>query len=178
MTTADHNAEQPTTPNEQRGLVRRVFARWHRLNDWLKALLVAFVVLGFIHAFVLRWVTVRSTSMYATLFPGDLVGVAKWPLWTGFDRGDIVVFRDPMQDDRAIARRQLLVKRIVGLPGDVVELRKGELFVNNVPIAPSPFETHSWLVRLQQGTDALALLADLGLPAHSSPADARELEIH
>ena len=58
-----------------------------------------------------------------------------------------------------------------------MELRKGELFVNNLPIAPFPLETHSWLVRLEQGTDARILLADLGLPAHLSPADARELEI-
>lgn len=177
MTTAETRAEQPSTSNQQRGLVSRALGAWRNLNDWLKALLIAFVVLGFTHAFILRWVTVRSTSMYATLYPGDLVGVAKWPLWTGFVRGDIVVFRDPIQDDRAVPRRQLLVKRIVGLPGDVVELRDGELFVNNVALVPYPQETRSWLVRLQHGTDAHELLRELGLPADPSPADATELEL-
>lgn len=177
MTTSDHSDRQPTTDNRQRGFALRVLASWRSLNDWLKALIIAFVVLGFTHAFILRWVTVRSTSMYATLHPGDLVGVAKWPLWTGFERGDIVVFRDPLQDDRAMARRQLLVKRIVGLPGDVVELRDGELFVNNVAMAPAPLETRSWLVRLERGADAHAVLEDLGLPTETSPTDGEELEL-
>ena len=168
---------QPTTDNRERGLAGRALQAWRNLNDWLKALFIAFVVLGFTHAFVLRWVTVRSTSMYGTLHPGDLVGVAKWPLWTGFERGDIAVFRDPLQDDRVMARRQLLVKRIVGLPGDVVELRNGELFVNNGLVAPHPLETHSWLVRLARGTDAHAVLRELGLPVDPSPADATGLEL-
>lgn len=164
--------------NDRRpGFVAHLLARWRALNEWLKALLIAFVLLGFTHAFVLRWVTVRSTSMYATLHPGDLAGVAKWPLWTGFRRGDIAVFRDPMQDDRGMARRQLLVKRIVGLPGDVVELRDGELLVNNVPVPSTPGETRSWLVRLRKGTDAHTLLRELHLPVSGSPSDARELEL-
>lgn len=177
MTIPGHQDGQPTTNNGQPGLILRLHEKWRRLNDSLKALLVAFVVLGFIHAFVLRWVTVRSNSMYATLYPGDLVGVAKWPLWTGFERGDVVVFRNPIQEDRSMARRQLLVKRIAALPGDVVELRDGELFVNGVGVGPPPFATRSWLVRLEEGTDAHAILAELGLPVGSSPADARELEI-
>jgi signal peptidase I len=158
-------------------VVQRLLQRWSALNDWLKALLIAFVVLGFTHAFVLRWVTVRSTSMYATLHPGDLVGVAKWPLWTGFDRGDIIVFHDPMQDDRTMARKQLLVKRIAGLPGDVVELRNGDLFVNNMAVPPSPLETRSWLVRLAPGIDAHALLSSLGLPTNATSIDGAELEL-
>lgn len=144
--------------------------RWHALNDWLKALLLAFVVLGFLHVFVVRWVTVRSTSMYATLWPGDLVAVAKWPTWSGFSRGDIAVFRDPLQDDRLMARRQLLVKRIVGLPGDNLRLRDGALRVNDEAIAPYPQETRGWLVRLRAKADKSVAVADLGLPPmHDMP---------
>lgn len=177
MSTADHSPADPTTVERNGGLLARVRASWRGLNDWIKALVLALLVLGMAHAFVLRWATVSSTSMYATLYPGDLIGVARWPVWTGFERGDIVVFRDPLQDDRAMARRQLLIKRIVGLPGDVVELRKGQLFVNNVAQGPFTSETHSWLVRLKEGTNARALLAELGLPTQASPTDARELEL-
>ena len=73
--------------------------------------------------------------MYATLRPGDLLLVQRWPVWTGFERGDVVVFRDPLKDNVPMLRRPLLVKRIVGMPGDVVELRKGVLFVNNTELA-------------------------------------------
>ncbi len=160
-----------------RAVIQGLRQRWSALNDWFKALFIALIVLGFTHAFILRWVTVRSTSMFASLHPGDLVGVAKWPLWTGFHRGDIVVFRDPMQDDSAMARRQLLVKRIVGLPGDVVELRDGELYVNNVPVAPSRLETRSWLVRLAPETNAHAVLRELGLPTNATTEDGTELQL-
>ena len=177
MTTSDPGAGQPATGNRQHAPAGRLLESWRKLNDWLKALLIAFVVIGLTQAFVLRWVTVRSTSMYATLYPGDLVGVAKWPVWTGFERGDIVVFRNPMQEDRTMARRQLLIKRIAALPGDVVELRDGELFVNDVAIGPPPFGTRSWLVRLEPGTDARSSMPQLGLPVGSSSTDARQLEL-
>lgn len=135
------------------------------LWEWGKAFLIAVAALLLIHAFVLRWVTVRSTSMYATLLPGDLVGVERWPAWTGLHRGDIVVFRDPVQDDRSSIRRQLLVKRIAGLPGDLVELRNGNLLVNGSPVPPAPGGTTLWSIRLKAGTDPAGMLTALGLPA-------------
>ncbi len=132
-------------------------------NDWFRAGLLAAGVLVVLHVFVLRWVTVQSTSMYATLYPGDLVGVFRAPKWLGFERGDIAVFRDPLQDRKAFERRQLLVKRIVGLPGDVVQLKDGVLFINGKRVS-FPEETHSHLVRLKKGTDPTTVLKDLGLP--------------
>jgi len=103
---------------------------WKRIPEWGKAFLLAFTLLLLVHLFVLRWVTVRSTSMYATLLPGDLLGVERWAAWTGLHRGDIIVFHDPVQDDRPLYRRQLLVKRIAGLPGDEVQIRDGQLSIN------------------------------------------------
>lgn len=140
----------------------------HRLknllaNEWLRAALLAAGVLVVLHVFVIRWVTVQSTSMYATLYPGDLVGVWRAPKWTGFERGDIAVFRDPLQDRTAFERRQLLVKRIVGLPGDEIVLMDGVLFVNGERLS-FPSETHSYLVRLKKGTEPSSVLRDLGLP--------------
>lgn len=150
--------------------MRKLIDHWRGTNDWLKALLIAIVFLGFVHAFVLCWVTVRSSSMYATLYPGDLVGVAKWPLWTGFERGDVAVFRDPMQDDRSMARRQLLVKRIVGMPGDKVEIRSGHLFVNGNRMPDFQKETRSWLLQFKNGMDIPALLRSIGLtPTYEMP---------
>lgn len=139
-------------------------AWWGRVPEWGQAFLLALCLLGCIHLFVLRWVTVRSTSMYATLMPGDLVAVERWPVWTGLQRGDILVFRDPIQDDRPARERQLLVKRIAGLPGDELQLRAGQLYINGQLVPPAPGQTTSWSVRLKSGTDASALLAALDLP--------------
>lgn len=154
----------------------RLLDLWKKGHRWWKAALVAFGLLLFLHVFVLRWVAVHSTSMYATLLPGDLLGVQRWPVWTGFQRGDIAVFRDPLQDRSLMVDRQLLVKRIVGLPGDRVELRAGELRVNG-EVVHYPGETHSYLVRLGRGTDREAFLHALGDPPSFLPPERGVVEM-
>lgn len=139
-------------------------AAWRKVPEWGKAFLIALGLLGLIHALILRWVTVQSISMYATLVPGDLVGVARWPVWTGLHRGDILVFHDPVQDDRPMRQRRLLVKRIVAGPGDELELRDGELFINGLKAPEAPGQTARWSLRLKQGSDPSGLLAALNLP--------------
>ncbi len=143
----------------------KLAGRLKKIPEWGQAFLLALGLLLLLHLFVLRWVTVRSTSMYATLLPGDLVGVERWAAWTGLHRGDIAVFHDPVQDDRPMHQRQLLVKRIAGGPGDEVEIRDGNLFVNGIAVPPAPGQTGRWMVRLKEGTDASGLLAQIGLPA-------------
>ncbi|MBS1942131.1 MAG: signal peptidase I [Bacteroidetes bacterium] len=139
-------------------------AAWARVPEWGKAFLLAIALLATAHVFILRWVTVRSASMFATLLPGDLVGVERWPVWTGMDRGDIIVFRDPVEDDRPMAQRQLLVKRIAGLPGDEVELRNGMVVVNGHRMPGPEHATALWAVRLKVGETATGVLKELGLP--------------
>lgn len=145
-------------------------AGWRGLNEWLKAFLIAWLILVGLHVFVVRWVIVQSTSMFATLTPGDLLLVQRWPVWTGFDNGDVVVFRDPLKNDLPMARRPLMVKRIIGMPGDRVELRKGRVFLNGVEMATPIHATLSHLVRLRSETFADSLYLALGLqPWHAPP---------
>lgn len=59
-----------------------------------------------------------------------LGGPSLWSRPVG--RGDVIVFRHPQQPDKDF------VKRVVGLPGDVVELREGILLVNGVPQPAEP----------------------------------------
>jgi len=95
-----------------------------------------------IRCFIFAPFYIPSGSMLPTLYIGDYLGVAKWsygysrysflgeiPSFDGriFNhlpkRGDVVVFRHPTQDAD-------LIKRVIGLPGDVVEVRNGELYLN------------------------------------------------
>lgn len=135
------------------------------IPEWGKAFLLAMGLLLVVHTFILRWVTVHSTSMYATLLPGDLVGVERWKLWGGLHRGDIAVFHDPVQDDRPMRQRQLLVKRIAAVPGDELELRNGVLFINGLEVPATMGETSRWTVRLRKGVQATGVLHALGLPS-------------
>ncbi len=134
------------------------------LNQWLKAFILAIGVLIVIHLFVLRFVTVKSTSMFATLLPGDLVLVQRWAIHTGLDRGDVVVFRDPLKDRQHEMRRPLLVKRIAGMPGDLLELRGGDLYINGDQVDPPAHATWSHLLQMEPGASPDSLLGTLGIP--------------
>lgn len=82
---------------------------------------------------------IPSGSMAPTLLAGDQVVVWKgayglrvplggpWLFTRPVRRGDVIVFRHPRQPDKDF------VKRVVGLPGDVVELRDGVLHLNGAP---------------------------------------------
>jgi signal peptidase I len=115
---------------------------WRELGE---AVAVAAAVALLVRGFVLDAFHVPSGSMEPTLVPGDLIFVQKAAyavrvpfthlrlVETGAPRrGDLVVFeapRDPGND---------YVKRVVGVPGDVVELREQVLYVNGVPQPRTP----------------------------------------
>ena len=106
----------------------------------LGAAAAAAVLSLFLRTFVLDTWRVRSVSMEPTLLPGDVLLLAKSAYGIripfthlrlfaakGPRRGDVVVFDDPG------APGSVYVKRVVGVPGDVVELREQVLHVNGVP---------------------------------------------
>ncbi len=96
------------------------------LLEFLVILLVAFaLVFGVVRPFILEAFYIPSESMNPTLEVGDRVFVNKFVYrFSEPDRGDIIVFRS------AEGGNEDLIKRVVGLPGDNIEVRDGVLFVN------------------------------------------------
>ncbi len=109
--------------------------------------LFAFALALLLKTFVVQAFYIPSGSMEPTLMPGDRVLVEKVMYHPSY--GDIIVFEDPHpgnQADRGIVGGFLhwlsqglgfsqpadedFIKRVIGLPGDTVELRHGTLFVN------------------------------------------------
>ena len=76
----------------------------------------------------IRIYSIPSASMTPTLQVGDHIVVTPYHGATP-ERGDVVVFRSPM------SRNDLLVKRIVAIPGDLVETHSGRLFVRGHAVA-------------------------------------------
>src|SRR5437867_5139485 len=80
--------------------------------------------------------------MENTLLPDQYVLVDKLtPRWAPYARGDIVVFDPP--ETWSSGGGVPFIKRVIGLPGDRVELRDGEVFVNDVKLdEPYIFESN------------------------------------
>ena len=118
------------------------FRQWWRRE--IRPLLILALVLCSLRSSLADWNDVPSGSMQPTILVGDRIFVNKlaydlkvpfttWHLaeWANPKRGDIVVFYSPRDGAR-------LVKRVVGLPGDTVELRADRLIVNGIPVDYQP----------------------------------------
>ena len=122
--------------------IRSRLRRWWRQE--IRPLLILALVLFSIRSSLADWNDVPSGSMQPTILVGDRIFVNKlaydlkvpfttWHLaeWSNPRRGDIVVFYSPHDGTR-------LVKRVVGLPGDKVELREEQLVINGNPVDYAP----------------------------------------
>lgn len=103
------------------------------LWEWAKSICFALVIVLIIHLFVFNLSTVKGDSMQPTLQDGEWLFINKIGFIIGDPkRGDIVILKDPSGD---LGYRQFLVKRIVGLPGDVIEITNEKLYVNGLELA-------------------------------------------
>ncbi len=99
-----------------------------RLLRALKIALAIAVALVLLNAYVVQRGRVRLSSMEPTLHDGEWVLFEKVMMHRGGPkRFDIVVFKAPNDPDK------VFIKRVVALPNEVVEARKGDLFVDNEP---------------------------------------------
>jgi signal peptidase I len=113
------------------------------IGEMLRSLVVAILIALLFRSVAYEPFHIPSSSMYSTLYTGDYIFVSKpsygysrysfpfgieWfegrKLFTEPKRGDVVVFRNP--DNPRID----YIKRVIGLPGDVVQMRHGRLFIN------------------------------------------------
>jgi signal peptidase I len=69
---------------------------------------------------------IPTKSMLPTLKVHDLLIIDKMVMPQDLQRGDIVVFTPPSESNL----RKILIKRLIGMPGDRIEIRKGKLFRN------------------------------------------------
>jgi signal peptidase I len=129
---------------------------WKRfILDILETVILAVILYFGINAISAR-VRVDGLSMNPTLQHGEYVLVSRLAYRTGEpERGDIIVFSFPVD------QKQDLIKRVIGLPGETVNIRNGEVLINGVKleepyIAQSPVYNGTWTV----GAGELFVLGD------------------
>lgn len=96
---------------------------------WITELIVIVMVVLLIRAFVAQAYNIPSGSMKPTLLVGDFILVNKLVYrFSEPQRGDIVVFKYPIDPNIDF------IKRIVALPGEEVEVRNNQVFINGKPL--------------------------------------------
>ena len=94
---------------------------------WLKPVIIAVVFTVLVRIFVAELFTVPTGSMEQTIMPGNMVLTEKvTPRFTDPVPGEVVVFNNPQNDGT------VLVKRVIAVAGQTVELRDGDVYVDGV----------------------------------------------
>lgn len=93
--------------------------------DWIAVIVIAILLSFLLHTFVIVNATVPTSSMENTIMAGDrVVGSRLYYLRHEPERGDIIMFDYP--DDPSI----LYIKRVIGIPGDHIEIYDGNVYLN------------------------------------------------
>jgi len=135
----EHKEATPAAPKAKRDGMR----------ETVRFLLILFVTALILRTFIVAPFNIPSGSMLPRMMIGDYLIVAKWPYGYsrfsmpfgigGFEgriaegqarRGDVAVFRYPGGDGE-------YVKRVIGLPGDSVQMKSGQLFLNGEAVPRS-----------------------------------------
>ncbi len=120
-----------------RGMTMKMIAKMWKQN---KGFILFIFLMLFFRSAIADWYHVPTGSMQPTILIGDRVFVNKlaYDVKVPFTeinldrrsephRGDVIVFDSEVSNDR-------LIKRVIGIPGDIIELRNNRLFVNQNPV--------------------------------------------
>lgn len=107
-----------------------------QIFDWIITLGVAVVLALGIKTYVAEARWIPSASMEPTLMVGDHLMVDKvYYKYSGIGRRDIVVFNPTP----ASGFKDVMIKRVIGLPGDEIQVKKGLVYINGQPLT-EPYE--------------------------------------
>lgn len=138
---------------------------WKELLSWVEVIVIAVVLALLLNNFILVNARVPSGSMENTIYPGDRLMGFRFTYWFSEPkRGDIVVFKYPVNEalndeitdeagkaflkaNKDKTARANYIKRIIGLPGETVEIRDAKIYINGSeePL-DEPYLKETWTV--------------------------------
>lgn len=131
MSTIDHKNFTPAQSESSRNNVRTGPATGEVVREIVETLLLTFFIFWLVNSMVGRY-RIDGSSMNPTLYNEQYLIINNLSyLLDDPQRGEIIVFRHPRSEMN-------LIKRVIGVPGDHVEIRERQLFVNGV-LLPEPY---------------------------------------
>src|SRR5436309_2433837 len=139
----------------------------HEIRVWTRDLLIAIGLALVIIIFLYQPVKVEGTSMAPLLSDQERIFINKFVYrFEPIERGDVVVFWYPLD------RSKSFIKRVVGLPGEVVEIRQGALYVDgkNIPepYVPAQYEDLSDFGPVRVPKDSYFVMGDHRVSSNDS----------
>jgi signal peptidase I len=111
------------------------------IREWIESIIIAFILAMIIRTFVVQAFKIPTGSMRSTLLEGDIILVNKFiygakipftnlrlPALTRAKRGDVIVFIYPDNPKKDF------IKRLIGFPGEIVEIKNGTIYINDKPL--------------------------------------------
>jgi len=130
------------------------------IREWIESIIIAFLLAMVIRTFIVQAFKIPTGSMRPTLLEGDLILVNKFiygakvpftdkrlPVFKDFKRGDVIVFIYPEDTKKDF------IKRLVGLPGDEIEIKNGSIYVNDKALLDSVFNNRYYYNRGDFGVE-------------------------
>lgn len=116
------------------------------IREWAVSLVTAVVIVMLIRTFLFTIISVDGPSMSDTLLDGDRLFVSVLDMrLNGPDRFDVIICKYPGRSDQ-------YVKRVIGLPGETIEVKEGVLYVNGM-IVEEPFLSDDRTVRFDKASN-------------------------
>jgi len=137
------NSEQPEQQSGNEGP-----PQYSILREYFVTTVVCTIFALFVTTYMVHPMTVPTPSMEPTILVGDRLLIDKFSIRNGFktglpftphhtlERGDVVVFKFPKEPE------VLYVKRIIGLPGETLEIRNKTVYIEGKPL-DEPYKVHS-----------------------------------
>lgn len=103
------------------------------IKELVKDVIIAVVIVAGVSIFI-RPTLVKETSMEPSIEPNDYLIMSKQAYkFSDLKRGDVIVFRSDLKLENG--HKKLLIKRVIGLPGDVITITGGNVWLNGSKVS-------------------------------------------
>ena len=155
-----------------------------KIKEWAKAILYALAILFLVQQFIYNRLHITHSQMSPNISNGDYLLINKWnigtrlpnsligtnfslptlrlPFGSEINRFDIIAFNSPIDSTQPINQKPIYISRIIGLPGDTVQIQNGNILVNQT-IINEPFDTkHPYIINFHPDANPAQVLRSVG----------------